>query len=68
MKRNKTHYPPVTVRRTKAALIREPGYPVGVPAPMYLNCSCGHKVNVFQTSNTTCPKCGTTYDSRGWIV
>jgi hypothetical protein len=49
-----------TCTRTKAAIIRRPGYPIGQPAPVYLNCSCGKEVDVAPTVPIICPTCGTT--------
>lgn len=52
--------------RTKLAAIREPGYPVGQPAPTFFHCPCGEKVPAFQGEQTCA--CGTRYDSRGWVL
>jgi hypothetical protein len=51
----------------KKALIREEGYPVGVPAPMYLVCICGKKVSMPERGGVFC-ECGTEYSASGWIV
>ena len=58
----------VTARTTKQALIREPGYPIGVPAPLYIACECGEKVSDAGTARRTVCKCGIGYDRQGWIV
>jgi hypothetical protein len=55
-----------TMTRTKAAWIRDEGYPVGKPAPGHFNCSCGERVP--QTSDRNVCKCGIVYDARGWIL
>ena len=57
-------------RRTKAALKRRPGYPIGTPAPMYLSCLCREEVDVpeHHTQVAQCRKCGTVYDHEGWIL
>jgi hypothetical protein len=51
---------------TKKALIREAGHPVGVPAPMYLNCVCGNKL-AMPGGPAKCA-CGFEYDEQGWIT
>lgn len=55
----------------KRALKREPGYPVGIPAPMYLDCECGHHLPIPEIKGmpmTYQCLCGRVYDARGWIV
>lgn len=52
---------------TKVAVIREPGHPVGQPAPCYLNCPCGAKPALTGRGSVVCA-CGTIYDERGWII
>jgi hypothetical protein len=55
----------------KRALKREPGYPVGVPAPLYLDCTCGHKLSIPQVRGlpvTFICACGIEYDAAGWVV
>ena len=56
----------------KRAVKREPGYPVGVSAPLYLDCSCGEKISLPVIPGLPmtyiCGKCGTEYDSKGWIL
>ena len=54
--------------KTKAAMIRLPGYPVGKPAPCYLKCDCGHKplTDIDTKADVTC-SCGTVYEYNGWI-
>ena len=55
--------------KAKVAMIREPGYPVGVPAPCYLRCPCGAKPSTVPGGATvTCHQCGTTYTSTGWVT
>ena len=57
------------MQRIKAALIRAEGYPIGEPAPLHVNCACGTEVPIVSAfQNATCAKCGTVYDSRGWII
>lgn len=57
---------------TKRALKVEPGYLVGKPAPLYLDCECGHHLAMpkgFQEdAGLTVCECGRQYDSFGWIV
>jgi hypothetical protein len=56
---------------TKRALIREHGYPVGVPAPVYLNCECGHKLSIPVVKGlpmTYQCVCLREYDAQGRIV
>lgn len=55
----------------KRAVKREEGYPIGVPAPVYLDCECGHHLNLPVISGlpmTFICLCGREYDSRGWIL
>ncbi len=54
-------------RLSKVARIRHDGYPVGAPAPMYLNCPCGAKPDAPDDGAVTCT-CGVQYDALGWIV
>lgn len=56
-----------TITRTKAALIRREGYPIGHPAPCYLTC-CGNEIDAPERGeHAECPTCGNRFDSRGWI-
>jgi len=55
----------------KKALRRESGYPVGVAAPCYIVCDCGHKLSlpvVVGMPLTYICTCGTEYDARGYVV
>ena len=55
----------------KKALIRNEGYPVGVPAPMHLICVCGNRVEIPEHPEPDVPiacGCGYEYDARGWIT
>jgi hypothetical protein len=55
----------------KRALKREAGYPVGVSAPLYLDCTCGHHLSILQVKGlpmTYQCACGIEYDAQGWIV
>jgi DNA polymerase III delta prime subunit len=65
--RRETERQNMTMRRTKAAWIRDEGYPVGQPAPGHFNCSCGTRVPQVSDENV-CDTCGTCYDARGWIT
>lgn len=57
-----------TCERTKAALIRRPGYPVGQPAPCFFEC-CGNEIDAPTAGGfATCPTCGNRFDYRGWIT
>jgi hypothetical protein len=53
--------------RTKAAWIRDEGYPVGKPAPGHFICNCGERIPAAN-DGATCPKCGLHFDARGWIT
>lgn len=57
----------VTTTCVKKAAIREPGHPVGQPAPCFYHCDCGQKVPAFQLTPQRCD-CGRVYDSQGWIT
>ena len=50
----------------KRAVIREPGYPVGSPAPCYIKCWCGARPRAY-TGPVRCD-CGTRYTDDGWVV
>lgn len=50
----------------KVAVRREPGYPVGSPAPMFLVCVCGSKVAIDAEMRIVACECGEAYDSRGY--
>lgn len=55
----------------KRALKREPGYPVGVTAPLYLDCVCGKKLTLPTIKGlpmTYQCECGREYDAQGWII
>lgn len=52
---------------TKVAMVREPGYPVGVTAPMYLNCPCGAKPATDGSADVACA-CGQRYSGTGWVM
>jgi len=51
---------------TKRALIRDPDAPIGKPAAMHIECSCGEKVNVASNENVC--GCGAIYDARGYVI
>jgi hypothetical protein len=53
----------------KVAMIRMPGYEVGKPAPMYLNCPCGAKpsINMATKENVKCI-CGKSYTYNGNVI
>ncbi len=56
----------------KKALIRKPGYPIGKPAPMFINC-CGNQLDcdhAFQhdAAPVTCPTCNVQYQQNGYVV
>lgn len=63
-----------TLTCVKLAVKRRPGYPVGIPAPCYVECECGTKVDVpdhvFTNPDTLyyCPTCATEYQGMGWIT
>ena len=49
------------------ALHGDSSIPAGQPAPMHVNCGCGHPVAIEGHSNT-CENCFTTYSETGWII
>ena len=55
-----------TTELIKRSLIRENGYPVGVRAPVYVNCGCGTKLAIV-TERNQCSVCHTIYNAGGWI-
>jgi hypothetical protein len=55
------------LQQMKVALIRESGFPIGHPAPLYLNCPCGQRLYKNEDLPIVCT-CGAEYDSTGWIV
>lgn len=57
------------ITQTKVAMIREQGYPQGVPAQVYLNCRCGSKplTDINLKLNVNC-LCGKSYTYNGWII
>lgn len=55
-------------RKTKAALIRAEGYPVGRSAPMHVRCSCGARPLAPEADSNVICACGIQYDAHGWIV
>ena len=57
-----------TLKLTKVAMIRVPEYPVGKPAPCYLNCPCGAKpLTNHETEADVMCACGVAYSYNGWI-
>jgi len=56
------------VTQTKVAMIREQGYQMGKPAPLYLNCKCGAKpsTDIDTKADVNC-SCGKVYTYNGWI-
>lgn len=54
-----------TLTLLKRALIRDDGYPVGVAAPLHIEC-CGNTIP--HAEQMTCPTCGTRYDASGWVI
>ena len=50
----------------KRALRREEGYPVGVSAPVFVEC-CGTRVRIFLDGGQ-CAVCSTRYNAGGWVV
>ena len=58
-----------TAELVKVAVIREPGHPVGQPAPLYLNCRCGGKPRTVPNGpNVKCWRCKVLYSSDGYII
>ncbi len=54
----------------KRAFIRDRAIPIGVPAPLHVEC-CGNKIPQAMPpiiAGTVCPSCGTIYDVGGWIT
>lgn len=58
-----------TITKTKIAMVRSPGFPIGMPAPLCLNCECGSNplTDVETKSNVKC-SCGKFYTYNGWII
>lgn len=57
-----------TCERTKAALIRREGYPVGQPAPCFFRC-CENEIDAPAAGDySACPDCGKVFDSRGYVT
>ena len=58
-----------TVRITKLAVRRDSSFPVGMPVPCYLECSCGTTIPTDPTAAGTvsCPTCHTVYRANGWV-
>lgn len=55
-------------RFIKRALKREPGYPAGVPAPLYIDCLCGNKLSPpARDDGFYCDTCGREYTPHGWL-
>lgn len=58
----------------KRSLKRDPSVPVGVSAPLYLDCECGYRLsipNIAESPTSRLVKacvCGIWYDHSGWIV
>lgn len=61
--------PEVNCGWSKKAVIREQGYPIGQPAPMYLICVCGKKNSVenYPDGPDIACTCGVQFNNRGWI-
>jgi hypothetical protein len=53
---------------TKVAMIRAAGYPVGIGAPVYLNCPCGARPATTGTGPDVVCSCGAVYTANGWAV
>lgn len=53
----------------KVAMIRQPGYPSGQPAPLFLKCPCGAKpaTDVDKHEDVVC-SCGQHYTYNGWLI
>jgi hypothetical protein len=56
----------ITPKITKVAVIRAEGYPIGVTAPVYLNCPCGARPQPSEYAEVVC-KCGRRYTASGWL-
>ena len=54
-------------RFTKRFVQREPGYPIGTPAPLFVQCVCGQKVSLGIVCGV-CRDCERAYDTRGYLV
>jgi hypothetical protein len=58
---------------TKLALKRDQSVPAGQPAPLYLDCPCGTRIDVQPAGLTgnginVCAGCGAAYDGLGWLI
>ena len=52
----------------KVARLRAPGYPLGVPAPLLLNCPCGARPSAPEGEDLTLCSCGKTYNALGYLL
>jgi hypothetical protein len=52
----------------KVARVRHADAPVGVPAPLYLKCPCGHTPEDPAGDDVVACACGRRYTSGGWLV
>ena len=58
-----------TITLIKVAMIREQGYLVGKPAPMYLNCPCKAKPKTdMNTKADVYCSCGKHYSYNGNVI
>ncbi len=53
----------------KVAIKRDPSYPAGQPAPMFLDCPCGlrHPVDFPYGADIHC-ECGLAFSALGWVL
>jgi hypothetical protein len=59
----------VETGKTKIALRREPGYPIGTPAPMHAICACGQRLDFPATAaSVKCSNCGRKWSAAGWLI
>lgn len=59
---------PIFTRRTKVAMIRAPGFPVGVEAPLSLNCPCEAAPRTVLNGPAVTCACGVRYSANGWVL
>lgn len=57
-----------TFSKTKCALLRRPGYPIGTPAPLYIECICGRDLDAPGHGDIRCEVCGREYNPDGWVL
>lgn len=55
-----------TAQLVKLAVKRDPSVPMGQPAPCWLDCRCGHRVDLVPGHEVLTCACGNRYGRNGW--